>query len=680
MTELEYSQYFGELKGEEKKRYEDKVKIIGCAKDPYCYLESKNDIAGTIEWTEWPEVMYPDVYNYLVHTVSLYTGEEMRAYKSLDGFNFLVNGWLNSIAVIATSSGRHKNYLFLSSVKHSQSLSLVPLKVWVATKESGEVLCGHSTCMAGLGEACSHIASVLFAAQTNTETKSQFSSTSLPCSWLPPTFRSVKFDEISNIDFATPQHKRKQSDSEQSGGASKKHRVEIPESTEEDIRNHYSRLSKVKGKPILLSFVSGLNDTFVPMYVSGVLPKPLTHLYDKAALSLSFPELLNKRDEAYNGISLTVQQASRVEEETRQQSKSKIWFEQRSGRVTASKLHSVLHTELSNPSISLIKSICYPQQKFFSEACVYGCKHEDDARSIYTEIMNANHGSFTLKASGLLLDPLNPFVGASPDGIIMCSCCDGCGVLEIKCPYSCRGKTLEERAEENSFFLEEDDHGNLHLKKNHPYYSQVLLQMKLYRASYCDFIVWRQDEVFIQRISFDVTFITEALSKIPPFIKLCILPELVGKWFTRPADPPVDEVTSEVEQELYDGPSTDTIAVTSDAHSSTQYNLDDPSADVSVTIIITNNAHSSAQYNLQVSDEEQESEEDATLWCYCRKDLPEEELVGCDNPECAIKWFHLSCLQLTTSELPKGKWFCPDCHKARSRQRKRKGKAKLNKQ
>jgi len=119
MAVFEYSQYFSELKDEEKKRYEDKMKIVGCVKDPYCYLESKNDIAGTVKWIDWPEVMYLDVYNYLVLTVSLYTREQMRAYKSLDGFNFVVNGWLNSIAVLATSSGRRKNYLFLSAVKHS---------------------------------------------------------------------------------------------------------------------------------------------------------------------------------------------------------------------------------------------------------------------------------------------------------------------------------------------------------------------------------------------------------------------------------------------------------------------------------------------------------------------------------------------------------------------------------
>ena len=52
-------------------------------------------------------------------------------------------------------------------VKHSQSLSVVPLKVWMAIKEDGEVLCAHCTCMVGLGEACSHEAAVLFAAEAN---------------------------------------------------------------------------------------------------------------------------------------------------------------------------------------------------------------------------------------------------------------------------------------------------------------------------------------------------------------------------------------------------------------------------------------------------------------------------------------------------------------------------------
>jgi len=63
--------------------------------------------------------------------------------------------------------------------------------------------------MAGAGEACSHIASVLFAAEANTHVKEQHSSTSLLCSWMPPSFQSVKYSPICDIDFTTPKQKWK---------------------------------------------------------------------------------------------------------------------------------------------------------------------------------------------------------------------------------------------------------------------------------------------------------------------------------------------------------------------------------------------------------------------------------------------------------------------------------------
>ena len=83
---------------------------------------------------EWPDVTYAEVYDYLVLTASFYTRDQIKAKKSLDGYNFFANGWLNSVTVLSVGNG---NYLFLSTVKHSQSVSLPPLKVWVITKSDG---------------------------------------------------------------------------------------------------------------------------------------------------------------------------------------------------------------------------------------------------------------------------------------------------------------------------------------------------------------------------------------------------------------------------------------------------------------------------------------------------------------------------------------------------------------
>ena len=42
---------------------------------------------------------------------------------------------------------------------------------------------------------------------------------------------------------------------------------------------------------------------------------------------------------------------------------------------------------------------------------------------------------------------------ASLDGVVSCECC-GSGVIEIKCPYSCKDKSFLEATSESTLFLE----------------------------------------------------------------------------------------------------------------------------------------------------------------------------------------------------------------------------------
>ena len=92
---------------------------------------------------------------------------------------------------------------------HSQSISSDPLHPWVAAKTGGTISCAQCTCVAGIGEACSHIAAVLFAAEANTKRIQGISCTSNPCSWSAPRSKIVEYAPISEIDFTTPQKKRK---------------------------------------------------------------------------------------------------------------------------------------------------------------------------------------------------------------------------------------------------------------------------------------------------------------------------------------------------------------------------------------------------------------------------------------------------------------------------------------
>ena len=54
---------------------------------------------------------------------------------------------------------------------------------------------------------------------------------------------------------------------------------------------------------------------------------------------------------------------------------------------------------------------------------------------------------------------------------------------------------------------------------------------------------------------------------------------------------------------------------------------------------------------------------DEPTYCLCNQ-ISYGEMIGCDNTNCQIEWFHFSCVQLSTK--PKGKWFCPACRGDRS--------------
>ena len=60
------------------------------------------------------------------------------------------------------------------------------------------------------------------------------------------------------------------------------------------------------------------------------------------------------------------------------------------------------------------------------------------------------------------------------------------------------------------------------------------------------------------------------------------------------------------------------------------------------------------------SNQRTSKSKDNATWCYCNEG-ESGEMIACDNNQCLIQWFHLTCLKIT--HIPKGKWYCPDCQK-----------------
>jgi len=142
---------------------------------------------------------------------------------------------------------------------------------------------------------------------------------------------------------------------------------------------------------------------------------------------------------------------------------------------------------------------------------------------------------------------------------------------------------------------------------------------------YCDFCLLTFDSseeepsLFVERIQRNEPFWDDCVVKSEQFFVTCLLPEILGHWYTRPA------VTTSNDLE---GPcSSSQLAVTTG----------------------------------QSVSRDQNNEDDMT---YCICNGPDEgTMICCDNDNCEIKWYHLKCLKMSEKSIPKGKWYCPNCRK-----------------
>ena len=172
------------------------------------------------------------------------------------------------------------------------------------------------------------------------------------------------------------------------------------------------------------------------------LPQVITELVDHETFTLTFAELL-KHCETVK-FEATKEQVEAVKKVTRQQSVSQSWFRFKAGRISGSTMKSYCHTNPDLPSQSLIKKTCYSTSyKFSSLATKWGCDHEKIAIEHCKKEKAKEHSNFTMKNSGFIISTEYPFIGASPDGPVLCDCCDETGVLEIKCPFCIKERMIE---------------------------------------------------------------------------------------------------------------------------------------------------------------------------------------------------------------------------------------------
>ena len=126
-------------------------------------------------------------------------------------------------------------------------------------------------------------------------------------------------------------------------------------------------------------------------------------------------------------------------------------------------MRSVCRTSVEKPALSLIKRICYPVP-FRSIATEWGKENEINAQDQYVLLQSSNHENLSFRNSGFVISELHPYIGASPDGILSCSCCNS-WCLEIKCPYSFKDKTINDILSSDNSYIFRNDDGSVNLKR-----------------------------------------------------------------------------------------------------------------------------------------------------------------------------------------------------------------------
>lgn len=147
------------------------------------------------------------------------------------------------------------------------------------------------------------------------------------------------------------------------------------------------------------------------------------------------------------------------------------------------------------PSLSFLRSI-FPVKHFSSAATSYGIAQEKNAKQAYIT-KTGNH----LHDCGLVINPMFPFLGASPDAKV----CENnvSGIIEVKCPYTARDLTISEALDKlkHNLCIERDDaSGHINMKQNHLYWYQIQGQLLVTGAPFCDLVIFTRKDLFIKRI------------------------------------------------------------------------------------------------------------------------------------------------------------------------------------
>lgn len=139
------SEYFSSLDYSAQRRYLEKLRIDGeTLPDPYAISED----LWTDDVSSWPNFEFGNLYTYLIDSTGQFTKEKLRAFKSLEAYNYFFNGYVQTVFYYQGES--RKFAILTAKVNPSQKSAEQAHQAWVVLcRDDGSVKTAHCMCMAG---------------------------------------------------------------------------------------------------------------------------------------------------------------------------------------------------------------------------------------------------------------------------------------------------------------------------------------------------------------------------------------------------------------------------------------------------------------------------------------------------------------------------------------------------
>jgi putative phage-type endonuclease len=241
----------------------------------------------------------------------------------------------------------------------------------------------------------------------------------------------------------------------------------------------------------------------LPAEISLTLPEPISNLLKSSTnegfhfrhsvmqgskiRSTKLEATISPELKTFYDLKINVTSDKRLEicTETVSQASNLIWKCERRKRISASRAHQIFRAKTKRMALKY-----FFEEKMENRNFIYGRETEPKAKECFQSVLNVH-----VFDCGLVIKKSQPWICASPDGVFLDDTGKTC-LLEVKCPSSCVAKAISVP------YLKDNQ-----LKKNHPYYTQIQIQLYCCDLEKCFLFVYSSSDHKIIEVTKDVDFL-----------------------------------------------------------------------------------------------------------------------------------------------------------------------------